>query len=133
MNALLIAAISLCLWMTPVRAHHVPGHVLAADAVAIVSVSPSTLPSGATVFRLPDREGFNRLNITFNQPVATHTVEVTDANGCKVDRDSVADGEKITIRMKACAVVGYPPGHMIVRWTVNGVKGEHHLHMLKHH
>jgi len=102
--------------------------LLIAATVAVVSTVP--VPSGdtgAVTFRKSE------LVVVFNQPVATHSVEVVDDDGCKVSQESVADGEKITIQLKACSRIGFPPGHMHVRWTVNGVAGDYELHVRKHH
>ncbi len=103
--------------------------LLIAATVAIVSTFPEPLPGhgGGVLFHK------NELQIVFNQPVVTHAIEVTDDKGCKVSQSSVAEGEKVIVRLQACERIGYPPGHMHVNWTVNGVKGEHHMHVRRHH
>lgn len=96
-----------------------------AATVFLVFTDPSS--SDTVVFHK------NELGLTFNVPVVTHSVEVTDDNGCKVSRGSTSEGERITVQLEACSRIGFPPGHMHVEWTVNGVKGEHHMHVRKHH
>ena len=136
MNALLVAVValgfSLCLWTTPVHAHHVPEHVLIADTATVAVVASA--PPGAQVGHGPMISFYeNKFTIQFNQPVVTHEIEMTDAEGCKVSQSSAVAGDKIIVQMKACKVYGFAPGHMHVNWTVNGVKGEYHLHVRKHH
>lgn len=77
----------------------------------------------------------NQISMTFNQKVADHSVVVTDSEGCVVSQSDEVTGDDntIVVHMKACKRMGYPGGNMSVRYNLNGVSGEYHLHIMHHH
>lgn len=76
----------------------------------------------------------NNISMVFNQKIVSREVEVIDSEGCKVNvRDDLVGDSQIVVSMKACKRTGYPGGHMIVRYKVNGQEGEYHLHIRHHH
>jgi methionine-rich copper-binding protein CopC len=77
----------------------------------------------------------NKISMTFSEKVADHSVVVTDSEGCTVSQSEEVSGEsnKLVVHMKACKRMGYPGGNMAVRYKVNGVAGEYHLHIRHHH
>lgn len=98
--------------------------LLIASTLALLSV----VPSGDTVVFHK-----NELELTFNEPVLTHSIKVTDHNDCTVSKGATVDGPKIVVQLEACERIGFPAGHMHVEWTVNGVSSEIHMHVRKHH
>ena len=101
--------------------------LLVAATVALISTHPAPLSHGMVVFHRPE------LVLTFSEPVAKYEVDVFDNDHCPIRESSAVNGNKIIVKLKACAVVGFPPGHMHIHVTVNGVDIHHHLHVGKHH
>lgn len=76
----------------------------------------------------------NQISMVFNEKIESHTVVVTDSKGCQVSQYGELGGEnRVVVHMKACERMGYPGGHMTVRYRINGVDGEYHLHIRHHH
>lgn len=77
----------------------------------------------------------NQISMVFNQTITSHTVVVTDSEGCIVSQygEVAGNNDKLVVHMKACQKMGYPGGHMTVRYRVNGTDGEYHLHVRHHH
>lgn len=100
--------------------------VLAAASLALIGADPK--PDDMTwIYE-------NKISMVFNQPVVSHEVTVTDSEGCKVSQsEEIGSENQVVVHMKACKIMGYPGGHMTVRYTVNGVSGEYHLHIRHHH
>lgn len=99
---------------------------LAAAVLALVSADPQ-----------PGMDTWiydNQITMTFNQKITSHTIVVTDSEGCAVSQYGELGGEnKLVVKMKACKRMGYPGGHMTVRYRVNGTDGEYHIHIRHHH
>lgn len=99
---------------------------IAAAVLALVSADPK-----------PDVDTWiydNQIAMVFNQKISSHEVMVIDSEGCKVSQSEEVSGDNgIVVHMKACQRMGYPGGHMTVRYTVNGTSGEYHLHIRHHH
>lgn len=76
----------------------------------------------------------NTISMVFNQKVESHSVVVTDSEGCAVSQsEEIGSENQVVVHMKACKIMGYPGGHMTVRYVVNGTAGEYHLHIRHHH
>jgi hypothetical protein len=77
----------------------------------------------------------NQISMTFKQKIEDHSVVVTDSEGCTVSQSEEVSGDsnRLVVHMRACKKMGYPGGHMTVRYTINGTSGEYHLHVRHHH
>jgi hypothetical protein len=124
------------------------GLTLAAPSLAIAPIDPL---SGTVICATPVSQQFalvgavpspdedtwiqdNRIKLIFNEKIESHAVTVTDSDGCKVSKsEEIASGTQLVVHMQACQRMGYPGGHMTVKYTVNGVAGEYHLHIRHHH